>query len=650
MIIAFLAFINALVAKPTGTWAPVEMMQLKSISEIVLSPDNETALFVTSESKIGEKNRYISQIYRVKTDGSESPTLFSSTESSSGQPRWSPDGRWIAFISDRSGTRNLYLISATGGEAIPLTQGKIPMQTFRWSPDSQRIVFVRSEEETATNQPMEYRKNRATNRLWMIHLENTESHPITPKSIHLNGGGDFGSLLEEFDWSPDGRTIVFSYLPGTEIDHLHLDSGLASLDLETGHITTWPKKNSYEARPRFSPDGKWVAYITSDDEATYLYDRYVAIRSSSGDQYQRLAASFNEGPYVVGPTLLGWSEDGSQVLFFEPKGTKYHLQALPVDGSSPIEVLIPDRLMSAPSLHQNILGFVLEDPHSPPEVYVTPLDPLQPKQLSHLNDRFLSFPMPKTKTVHWHSKDGLKIEGILTYPIDYSPSKQYPLLLEIHGGPMGFFTESFLGAPSPYPTASFAEAGFFVLRPNPRGSTGYGKSFRAANLKDWGGRDYEDLMSGVDHLIAQGLVDSKKMGVMGWSYGGYMTGWIVTQTDRFKAASLGAAMINLVSMAGTTDLHRFVPDYLGELTENPLYANRSPLSYAPHVNTPCLIQHGISDQRVPLSQAYEFANALNSLGKDSVFIIYPDCSHYFEKPNMELQAMEKNLEWFKLHL
>ncbi len=213
---------------------------------------------------------------------------------------------------------------------------------------------------------------------------------------------------------------------------------------------------------------------------------------------------------------------------------------------------------------------------------------------------------------------------------------------------MGFFEESYLGTPSPYPLLSLAEAGFFILRPNPRGSCGYGKAFRVANYSDWGGKDFEDLMTGVDHLIKNGLVNQEQMGVMGWSYGGYMTAWAITQTNRFKAASMGAGLSNLISMLGTSDLPRFLPDYLeSDLWTNPtLYQDRSPLYHVPQVSTPCLIQHGLEDKRVPSSQSIEFYHALKAKDKNVLLMLYPQMGHRPHTPKMYLDLMEQNLDWF----
>jgi dipeptidyl aminopeptidase/acylaminoacyl peptidase len=243
------------------------------------------------------------------------------------------------------------------------------------------------------------------------------------------------------------------------------------------------------------------------------------------------------------------------------------------------------------------------------------------------------------------------MEGLLTYPIGYQKGKVYPLLLVIHGGPLGFFDETFLGTPNPYPLAAFAQEGFLIFRPNPRGSSGYGKQFRSANYQDWGGGDFMDIMTGVEALIEKGIADPEKLGVMGWSYGGYMTAWAITQENRFKAASMGAGFCNLISINGTTDVHSFLTDYLGNYEENrSLYEGRSPINYLLNVDTPCLIQHGTADNRVPVSQAYEFYHGLKRLGKEATLVLYPGMEHRLSDPKMQLDAMQRNLRWFTLHL
>ena len=442
-----------------------------------------------------------------------------------------------------------------GGETIKLAEGKKDVLSFRWAPDSQQIAFV-MEDETALAKKQKapsaayvYKEEKSVNRLWLINvLEPKQSpRPLTSDEYCVRGGGDFGTLNEDFDWSPDSKTLVFAYNSNPSLDNYYLDGSLATLDLASGKITPWEKKGEkkayYEALPRFSPDGKWVAYLSADSTEKYALLRKVTIRSADGKNFQQLAPNAIEGPLLAGPSLSGWTSDSKNVLFYEPKCTKFRIVSLSLDGVSTTDLEVDEYFIKEPVLSpdRSLLGFVYQAPSIPPEVYIAKLNEFKPHQVSHLNDAFLSYPEFKTESVHWKSKDGLEIEGLLTFPPNYQKGKTYPLLLVIHGGPQSFFDQTYLGMSAVYPLAAFAQQGFLIFRPNPRGSCGYGKAFRCANYNDWGGKDFEDIMSGVDALISQGIADKNRTGVMGWSYGGFMTAWTITQTGRFKAASMGAA-------------------------------------------------------------------------------------------------------------
>jgi dipeptidyl aminopeptidase/acylaminoacyl peptidase len=261
-------------------------------------------------------------------------------------------------------------------------------------------------------------------------------------------------------------------------------------------------------------------------------------------------------------------------------------------------------------------------------------------------------PLGRTEVIRWKSADGLEIEGLLTYPVGYAKGKRAPLLLVIHGGPMGVFTQSFAGTAGPYPVAAFAAKGYAVLRANVRGSSGYGKKFRYANYGDWGGGDFQDLMTGVDHVIGLGVADPERLGVMGWSYGGYMTAWTITQTKRFRAASVGAGVTNLMSFTGTADIPSFLPDYFaGEFWDRlDAYRAHSAMFHVKGVSTPTLIQHGERDARVPLTQGKELYNALKRQGCATQMVIYPRTPHGIEEPRLLLDCMKRNLEWFDRYL
>jgi dipeptidyl aminopeptidase/acylaminoacyl peptidase len=250
--------------------------------------------------------------------------------------------------------------------------------------------------------------------------------------------------------------------------------------------------------------------------------------------------------------------------------------------------------------------------------------------------------------LRYRSKDGLDLEGLLVKPKDYQEGQRYPLLVVIHGGPSGVFSYGFTPRRGAYPLHAFVEQGYVLFLPNPRGSGGYGQRFRRANFKDWGYGDYRDIMRGVDRLVRQGVADPEHMGVMGWSYGGYMTSWIVSQTDRFQAASMGAGLSNLVSMYGTTDIPEFMASHFGGRPWEDMreYLRHSAINFASNARTPTLIQHGGEDRRVPLSQGKEFYRALKKVGVPVEMVVYPRQPHGIREPKLLRDAMERNLNWF----
>ena len=299
-----------------------------------------------------------------------------------------------------------------------------------------------------------------------------------------------------------------------------------------------------------------------------------------------------------------------------------------------------------------MFGFVRQTSDTPADAFVAAASDFTTVQITRVNEDVKLPPVGRTEVITWKSNDGKQIEGLLTYPVGYQAGQRVPMILNIHGGPAGVFQQTYLGGRGVYPLATFSARGYAVLRPNPRGSSGYGTEFRRANTKDWGFGDYQDLMTGVDKVIAMGVADPERLGVMGWSYGGFMTSWIVTQTQRFKAASAGAPVTNLMSFNGTADIPAFVPDYFGgqfwEIMD--IYQKHSPMFNVKGVSTPTMIQHGEADIRVPISQGYEFYNALKVKGVPTRMLVLPRQPHGPTEPKMQLAAMKSNLEWFEKYI
>ena len=348
------------------------------------------------------------------------------------------------------------------------------------------------------------------------------------------------------------------------------------------------------------------------------------------------------------PNLSGWVKD--RLFFTEPHGTHAVLYAMPIDGP-PVVVFSPARgtFGNAIALNRTAThaGLGMQTTDEPVEAYVMEVGALKPVRVSAANTELPRQPIGETRVIKWKAKDGKEIEGLLTLPVNYDKSKHYPLILNIHGGPAGGFGETFIGASGLYPIAAFAAHGWAVLRSNPRGSTGYGLAFRSSNVNDWGGGDYQDLMSGVDAVIQMGVADPNKLAVMGWSYGGYMTNWVITQTSRFKAAATGAGLSDLISMWGTNDIPSTLDDYFeGAWFEQPdRYISMSPLAHAEKITTPTLILHGGSDVRVPTTQGYEMYSAIKRKGVPAEMVVYPRQPHGPQEPKFVLDIMQRHIAW-----
>lgn len=640
-------------------WSPAEIMKVARIRDPRLSPDNKSVLYtVSAPSKTEEGDQHISNIFLASTNGTGKPQLLTPAYLSSFYPRWSPDGKWVAFLAVSSGALNLCLIKPQEGETYLLTHYPKSIQTYLWAPDSKRIAFVmpESDKEQTKSRPDVYCKEIHRNRLWVLDIRKPQdAQAVSPPDYFMRGNGEFGAMVEDFDWSPDGKSIAAAYSPSATLEDYYLNSGIGIINLDSGVFTPWKKLSQHESLPRFSPDGKTIAYVSGGRESSFFCDGYFCLRSPKGSHYRELALTYNEGPFPDEPSLLGWTADGMHVIGFEPHHTKMQLILLPVDGTTPKTMDIKSLSIRNPALSQDRthLSFIGQTPVNPPEIYATALGPHKPVQITDVNQVFLKeYPAPKTEVVTWNSKDGLPIEGLLTYPFDRKKRKKAPLLIIVHGGPMRFFDESYIGVPDHYPLMAFAQEGFAILRPNIRGSCGYGKAYRHTIFQEWGGMDMEDISAGIDFLSGQGIIDPDKIGIMGWSYGGYLAAWAALRTRRFKAASIGSAITNLVSMIGTTDIPVLFKDYFGGslLEMLPLYLERSPLFYSQHAQIPFLIQHGDQDRRVPLSQSVEFYNALKELKKDVEFIVYPKAQHVFTTVEDVQDSLERNLAWFKKHL
>jgi dipeptidyl aminopeptidase/acylaminoacyl peptidase len=638
-------------------WQPADRLRLVNASDPQISPDGKTILTVVSRANAKE-NRYDTELVAIDTaSGVQHPLTFERRGLASA--RWSADGSQIAFLAnataDREAKRQIWILPAGGGEGRRITDAARGVQQFAWSPDGSQIAYVTSDDPPKTDdKPLSFevddddylmREEPAPSHVWIIPSAGGTARRLTSGKWSLPIAHPPGPAPSPLSWSPDGKTIAITR---RETPHAGTPNvaRVSLIDVSTGETRRLTSNDLDEGQPVFSPDGSRIAFWFPRDGKRGSANG-IWITTPAGGSATNATASLDRNVFRA-----IWMPDGKSFLTGAHDGatTAYYLVTL--DGRTrkldlgdidPTHGFWPDASVS----RTGAIAFTASMPSHPREVYVLSSIDAKPRQLTHFNDWVAERQIGKSEVITWKN-DGFDMNGIVTYPPGFDTSKKYPLVLYIHGGPRASSTTSFSTIPQ-----SLAAQGWVVFQPNYRGSDNAENAFTRAILDDSGAGPGRDVMAGLEALKKRGFVDDSRIGVGGWSYGGYMTTWMIGHYPIFKAAVSGAAVNNLVDqyVLGDGGPGRrltwgspYAPNNIRK------YIDQSPISSAASIKTPTLIMSDTGDVRVPVVQSYQLFRALRDNNVPVKFIAYPVPGHSPEDPLRQLDIEKRYVQWFGEYL
>jgi dipeptidyl aminopeptidase/acylaminoacyl peptidase len=625
-----------------------DVISMKRVGAPSISPDGKWVAYTVRETNWDE-NSYETEIWLADTATRVRRQLTNALKSSS-NPAWSPDSSRLAFLSDRAGKRQIYLIDPRGGEAEKITSSEDGISALAWSPDGKRIAYTQTDPQSDSSKEREkkYGEFEVVDQDYrMTHLYVVD--PASHESQQLTKGT---FTVGRFDWSPDSSQIAFDHRVNTD----PASSGTADISIVTvGTGVTRPlvAQQGPDANPVWSPDGTEIAFESALANPSFFYtNTHLARVRVAGGPIEDLTAGFDEDP-----SLIRWT--GAGLFFSASSHTWSYLYSLDpatkkTTSHRPAEKWIGTNFSL--SSDAKTVAFIASDAATFPEVYVASVSTMQPGRLSDVGAQSSSWTKAPIEVISWPSKDGTTVEGVLHKPVGFTAGRRYPLLVVVHGGPTAVSRPVPYSSASTYPIDLWVVKGALVLEPNYRGSAGYGEKFRSLNVRNLGMGDSWDVISGIDYLIDQGLVDSDRVGAMGWSQGGYISAFLTTHDSaRFKAVSVGAGISDWMTYYVNTDIHPFTRQYLKATPwDDPdIYARTSPITYIKSAKAPTLIQHGATDQRVPLPNAFELYQGLQDVGVPVKLIVYKGfegIGHGPSKPRSSRAVMEHNLEWFDTYI
>ncbi len=600
------------------------------------------------------------QLYFMRPDGGEARKI---TDASGGVAdfQFSPDGQWLVFRSGRAEEAQLHRlpvdnIVSADPEALPEQASGV--QRWEWAPDGQRIYFL-----TPVSVDADEKKRRDEG--FTVNIRNLETPLVGLWSLDLAQltstqlTSDPNYTVENFNISDDGRWIGYQGISAERyernITEERINGDLYLLEIATGDIERLTNNDEVgEQGPTFSPDGRWVAFGAADDLTRYtMTSRRVYVRAVAdrGGAFRKLGGSFHDH---VG--LGFWSDDSKTIYFNSGVRATRQLLALDIEDDEVRQVTFEDASLSVNKDNDSgVLLINYQDPATPLTAFtVSSIDRVRDRnswlQLTDVNPQIRDLALGLEEEITWTSTDGKEVGGVLVKPINYQPGQRYPLIVAIHGGPASADVLRFNGG---YGAQVYAGAGYAVLKPNYRGSSNYGEEFRTEIVGNYFPQGYDDIMTGVDYLIDEGIVDGNRMGALGWSAGGHWSNWILTHTDRFKGISSGAGTSNWISMYAQSDVQRNRQYYLGDelpYRDFDAYWEQSPIRYMENATTPTMVHVVEGDPRVPSPQSVELHMALKKLGIDTELFMYPGRSHGIPDARNRLVKSVSEMAWMDYYV